>query len=76
MISFFEWNKHASTVNFEGNRLARLLGDSGQWERKRVYVLNFSQPAGGEDCNGSARRQRSEDLSLADEGLRGGGNYF
>lgn len=52
------------------------LLETGQWERKRIYVLKFSQRAESEDYNESVMRQRSKDLSLADEGLKGRGNCF
>lgn len=51
------------------------LLETGQWERKRIYVLKFSQRAESEDYNESVMGQRSKDLSLAD-GLKGGGNCF
>lgn len=66
--SFFGTN--TNPVDVKGNKLAGLVGDRGQWERERIYILNFSQCARGEDCNESVMRQRSKDLSLAGEGLR------
>lgn len=52
------------------------LLETGQWEKKKIYVLNFPQHAESEDCNESIMRQGSKDFCLADEGLREGGNCF